>query len=106
VDREGHEVAPAENRVPRAAPPRSPRGVDTLSRLAKKLPAGDRAQVVDAETTAGLLGVTPRTARRLLRLLVEEGLAWPLPPDRSAMPGRPRQLYRLIVEKLSSSPAH
>ncbi len=106
VDREGHEVAPAETRVPRAAPPRSPRGVDTLSRLAKKLPVGDRAQVVDAETTAGLLGVTPRTARRLLRLLVEEGLAWPLPPDRSAMPGRPRQLYRLIVEKLNTSPAH
>lgn len=32
--------------------------------------------------------------------VVEEGLAWPLPPNRTPQPGRPRQLYRLIVEKL------
>jgi hypothetical protein len=36
----------------------------------------------------------------MLRLLVEEGLAWPLPPSRSPQPGRPRQAYRLVVEKL------
>jgi GTP cyclohydrolase III len=100
LDGEGRAMAPAEPLRERAMSPGQPKGVDTLSRLATKLPDSDRAQVVDAETAAKLLGVTPRTARRLLRLLVEEGLAWPLPPDRSALPGRPRQLYRLIVEKL------
>jgi hypothetical protein len=64
--------------------------------------AGDTQQplIVDAENAGKMLGVTPRTARRLLRTLVEEGLAWPLPPNRTPQPGRPRQLYRLIVEKL------
>jgi predicted ArsR family transcriptional regulator len=56
--------------------------------------------VVDAETTGRLLGVTSRTARRLLRTLADEGLAWPLPPSRTPQPGRPRQLYRLMTEKL------
>jgi hypothetical protein len=106
VDREGQELVPTETRAASVPAPRAPRGIDTLSRLAGQLPSGERAQVVDAETAARLLRVTPRTARRLLRLLVEEGLAWPLPPDRSALPGRPRQLYRLIIEKLESSPAH
>jgi predicted ArsR family transcriptional regulator len=55
---------------------------------------------VDAETAGRLLGVTPRTARRLLHGLVEEGLAWPLPPSRTPQPGRPRQFYRLVTEKL------
>nr|WP_017604146.1 hypothetical protein [Nocardiopsis alkaliphila] len=40
-----------------------------------------------------------------LRTLVEEGLAWPLPPNRTLQPGRPRQLYRLIVEKLDKDAA-
>ena len=106
LDHEGQALAPTEPRRKGAASQELPKGIDTLSRLADKLPAGDRAQVVDAETAAGLLGVTPRTARRLLRLLVEEGLAWPLPPDRSAMRGRPRQLYRLIVEKLGGRAGH
>jgi predicted ArsR family transcriptional regulator len=47
-----------------------------------------------------VLGVTARTARRLLHGLVEEGLAWPLPPSRAPQPGRPRQFYRLVTEKL------
>lgn len=107
LDHEGRPLVPAEPQREQAASSQgAPKGIDTLARLAGKLPAGDRAQVVDAETAAGLLGVTPRTARRLLRLLVEEGLAWPLPPDRSALPGRPRQLYRLIVEKLGGRPGH
>lgn len=63
-------------------------------------PAESQPLIVDAENAGKMLGVTPRTARRLLRTLVEEGLAWPLPPNRSPQPGRPRQLYRLIVEKL------
>jgi predicted ArsR family transcriptional regulator len=55
---------------------------------------------VDAELTGRLLSVTPRTARRQLRALADQGLALLLPPGRSLHPGRPRQSYRLIVEKL------
>ncbi len=75
------------------------RALETLSRLAHKL-AADSAPVVDAELTGQLLSVTPRTARRQLRALVDEGLALPLPPARRQHPGRPRQAYRLVVEKL------
>src|SRR5262249_25268922 len=71
-----------------------------LSRLSDKLPATEGPHVVDAETAGRLLGVTSRTARRLLHALAEEGLAWPLPPNRIPQPGRPRQLYRLVTEKL------
>jgi len=99
LTREGHSlVAPR-----RATPPalRAPsRGVETLARLAGRLEGSETALVVDAETAGRLLGVTSRTARRLLRGLVDEGLAWPLPPSRAAQPGRPRQFYRLIIEKL------
>jgi hypothetical protein len=99
--REGHPLVPPPRRA--AAPPARPlpsRGIETLSRLASQLEGSDSAMVVDAETAGRLLGVTPRTARRLLRGLVDEGLAWPLPPSRAAQPGRPRQFYRLITEKL------
>jgi predicted ArsR family transcriptional regulator len=75
------------------------RALETLSRLAQRL-AADAAPVVDAELTGRLLSVTPRTARRQLRALVDEGLALPLPPARRQHPGRPRLAYRLVVEKL------
>jgi hypothetical protein len=75
------------------------RALETLSKLAQKLTA-DTAPVVDAELTGQLLSVTPRTARRQLRALVDEGLALPLPPARRQHPGRPRLAYRLVVEKL------
>jgi DNA-binding transcriptional ArsR family regulator len=75
------------------------RALEILSRLARKL-AADSVPVVDAELTGQLLSVTPRTARRQLRALVDEGLALPLPPARRPRPGRPRQAYRLVVEKL------
>ena len=55
--------------------------------------------VVDADRVADALGVTLRTARRLLRVLADEGLAWPLPPVRSAKAGRPRQPYQLLVRR-------
>ena len=71
-----------------------------LSRLSGKLPDTGGPHVVDAETAGRLLGVTSRTARRLLRTLADEGLAWPLPPSRIPQPGRPRQIYRLMTEKL------
>lgn len=75
------------------------RGLETLARLAQRLAEG-ATPVVDAETTGRLLSVTPRTARRQLRALVNEGLALPLPPSRTQHPGRPRHAYRLVVEKL------
>jgi hypothetical protein len=96
--REGHAPVPAP-RLPEGGARRS-RSLETLSRLAEKLHATDANLVVDAETAGQLLAVTPRTARRMLHILVEEGLAWPLPPNRAPQPGRPRQFYRLVVEQL------
>ena len=96
--RESHAPVPAP-RLAEASARRS-RSLETLSRLAEKLAATDANLVVDAETAGQLLAVTPRTARRLLHILVEEGLAWPLPPSRTPQPGRPRQFYRLVVEQL------
>ncbi|MBB5075703.1 transcriptional regulator [Nonomuraea sp. NPDC050547] len=98
VDREGRALIPAPRMPPQGSTTLKPKGVEVLARLAAKLEGGDT--VVDAEGAGRMLGVTPRTARRLLRTLVDEGLAWPLPPNRTPQPGRPRQLYRLIVEKL------
>lgn len=99
VDREGRALVPPPRMPPQPGGPIKPKGVEVLARLAAKLEGGDT--VVDAEGAGRMLGVTPRTARRLLRTLVDEGLAWPLPPNRTPQPGRPRQLYRLIVEKLN-----
>lgn len=111
LDRDGRALVPAPRTPPRApAQPVKPKGLEILTRLADKLgkdpdAGGNGPLIVDAENAGRMLGVTPRTARRLLRTLVEEGLAWPLPPNRSPQPGRPRQLYRLIVEKLGPRPA-
>jgi hypothetical protein len=101
LDREGVALVPAP-RHPASSPPETtrPKGLETLSRLADKLAGSDSALVVDADTAGRVLGVTARTARRLLHGLVEEGLAWPLPPSRAPQPGRPRQFYRLVTEKL------
>jgi len=96
--REGQPPVPAP-RLPEVGARRS-RSLETLARLAEKLAETDTNFVVDAETAGQLLAVTPRTARRLLHILVEEGLAWPLPPNRTPQPGRPRQFYRLVVEQL------
>jgi hypothetical protein len=104
LDREGYALVPAP-RAPATAPAARPKGLETLARLADKLPDDDGAHVVDAETAGRLLGVTSRTARRLLHTLVEEGLAWPLPPARTPQPGRPRQFYRIITEKLAHRPS-
>ena len=75
------------------------RSLETLAKLAQKL-ADDASPVVDAELTGQLLSVTPRTARRQLRALADQGLALPLPPSRTQHPGRPRHAYRLVIEKL------
>ncbi len=100
LDREGIALVPAPRQPAGPVDTTRPRGLETLSRLADKLAGSDSALVVDAETAGRVLGVTARTARRLLHSLVEEGLAWPLPPSRAPQPGRPRQFYRLVTEKL------
>ncbi|TCC26682.1 hypothetical protein [Kribbella speibonae] len=63
-------------------------------------PAPGRQVVVDVESVAAIMQVTQRTGRRMLKELVEAGLAWPLPPARSTAGGRPRQQFRLLTEKL------
>jgi len=80
------------------------RSLETLTRLAQRL-AADAAPVVDAELTGQLLSVTPRTARRQLRAMADQGLALPLPPRGNRHPGRPRQAYRLVVEELGREAA-
>jgi GTP cyclohydrolase III len=102
LDREGRALAPGPRELAGAAASTG-KGMVTLARLADKLTADGAGHVVDAETAGQLLGVTSRTARRLLHTLVEEGLAWPLPPSRTPQPGRPRQFYRLVTEKLALS---
>ena len=62
--------------------------------------APGRQVVVDVESVAAIMQVTQRTGRRMLKELVEAGLAWPLPPARSTGGGRPRQQFRLLTEKL------
>jgi hypothetical protein len=103
LGREGQPLVPTP-RHPAAGSPGRMRALETLSRLAEKMREDGATLIVDADTAARLLAVTPRTARRLLHGLVEEGLAWPLPPSRSPQPGRPRQFYRLLVEKLERRP--
>ena len=79
------------------------RALETLSRLAQKL-AADAAPVVDAELTGQLLSVTPRTARRQLRALVDQGRPSRCRPPASA-PGRPRLEYRLVLENSAGAAA-
>jgi hypothetical protein len=57
--------------------------------------ADSNAQLIDAESASGLLGISARTARRILQDLAREGLVWPVPAS-AVTPGRPRQTYRLV----------
>ncbi|HEY9294673.1 MAG TPA: hypothetical protein VIP98_25600 [Microlunatus sp.] len=87
-----------------ASPAKDTKGIDVLRRLQDLLADdGDTERVVDAERVADLLGVTLRTARRTLNTLVDDGLAWPMPPARSSKVGRPPRPYQLLVEKLPSN---
>ncbi|RIQ18995.1 helix-turn-helix domain-containing protein [Jiangella rhizosphaerae] len=72
--------------------------LDTFHALRGGLPAaGAGVTIVDAESAAQVLGVSPRTARRVLQDLARVGLAWPVPPPADVVtPGRPRQTYRLV----------
>ena len=103
LGREGHQLIPTP-RNPATGTPGRVRALDTLSRLAEKLPEASATLIVDADTAGRLLAVTPRTARRLLHGLVEEGLAWPLPPSRSPQPGRPRAVLPAAGGEARASP--
>ncbi|WP_129667632.1 transcriptional regulator [Phytoactinopolyspora endophytica] len=77
----------------------SSKATRTLARLADNLDR-DENKVVDADKVSEILEVGLQTARRALRTLVDEGLAWPMPPARARKVGRPPQLYQLLFEKL------
>ncbi|NEE04333.1 transcriptional regulator [Phytoactinopolyspora halotolerans] len=77
----------------------SSKAAETLARLAGGLETEEN-HVVDAEKVAEILDVRLQTARRALRMLVDEGLAWPMPPARARKVGRPPQLFQLLFEKL------
>lgn len=87
-----------------AAPARTDaRAMEIVSAVANARAAEPGHQVVaDVETVAETMQVSHRTGRRMLKELVDAGLAWPLPPVRSTGGGRPRQQFRLLTEKLPS----
>jgi hypothetical protein len=73
---------------------------ETVAALRAGLADADSdAPLVDAEVASQLLGISARTARRVLQDLVRDGLAWPVPPASATTPGRPRQTYRLVADR-------
>jgi hypothetical protein len=90
-----------KTRQPEPAP--DTKSLDILRKIAGHAPKGESPAVVDADMVADALGVTARSARRTLAGLVSDGLAWPMPRTRPAQAGRPRQSYRLVIEKIPAS---
>jgi hypothetical protein len=60
--------------------------------------------IVDAARVAEVLSLTLRSGRRVLNSLAAAGLAWKVPPAPSHG-GRPRQRFRLLVQRLDRSTA-
>lgn len=56
---------------------------------------------IDVDEVSRILGVTKRTGHRMLTLLVEAGLAWPLPAQTPVGGGRPRKWFRLLAGSMS-----
>lgn len=68
--------------------------------------SADAAELtVGVDEVARILDVTPRSARRICKSLVDAGLAWPTTPVRSPGGGRPRQQFRLLAEKVPGQDA-
>jgi hypothetical protein len=91
---------------PRTLSPGRAKGLGVVAQISESLEAigkVDRPPVVDAELAATALGVSARTARRMLGDLVEEGLAWPLPTPTGARRGRPRKFFRLVTPDSDAS---
>jgi hypothetical protein len=80
------------------------RAAQVLERIIAAHPGADRSLVVDVEDVSAALQVTDRTGRRMLKQLVEAGLAWPLPPQPSPGGGRPRLQFRLLPDKIPVPP--
>jgi hypothetical protein len=104
-------VLPGRGRGPKVATavPVNGRAREYLARLAAGPGQaanhhGEAPVVVSADHAAEILGMTRRSARRVLEVLVEANLAWPLPPERSQHPGRPQHRWRLLVERLTKGP--
>ncbi len=74
---------------------------ELLRRIVVALPDTEpEPLIVDAARIAAALSVTLRSARRILHSLVAAGMAWTMPPALSPGGGRPRQRYRLLIQKL------
>lgn len=103
VDTRGGRRAMDPNHPVTDVAPVSERTRDLLDRLVRARPAtgGPGALTVGVDEVAAILAVTPRSARRICKSLVEAGLAWPTPPIRSANGGRPRQQFQLLADKIA-----
>jgi hypothetical protein len=101
-DRLDLEPGPATaDTAPVDSAPLDQRAMEIVTSIASAMSATPGRQlVVDVESVAAIMQVTQRTGRRMLKELVEAGLAWPLPPAKSTGGGRPRQQFRLLTEKL------
>lgn len=78
---------------------------DMLRRIIAGLPDTEpEPLIVDAARVAEALSVTLRSARRILHSLVAAGLAWTMPPAQPTGGGRPRQRFRLLVQRLEPRP--
>ncbi|NEE02307.1 hypothetical protein [Phytoactinopolyspora halotolerans] len=74
---------------------------EMLRRIIMALPDTEpEPLIVDAARVAEALSVTLRSARRILNSLVAAGLAWTMPPAPSPGGGRPRQRFRLLIQRL------
>ncbi|WP_460398412.1 hypothetical protein [Actinophytocola sediminis] len=74
---------------------------ELLRRIVMALPDTEpEPLIVDAARIAEVLSVTLRSARRSLHSLVAAGMAWTMPPASSPGGGRPRQRFRLMIQKL------
>ncbi|GAB3808823.1 hypothetical protein GCM10028798_35510 [Humibacter antri] len=77
---------------------------DRAAHLLAELNRRDRgSDIVDVIDAADLLGVSERTARRLLNRLAESGRAWRLPVNVTGGRGRPRRQFRLVIPPESDS---
>ncbi|MBU2703584.1 putative transcriptional regulator [Sporomusaceae bacterium BoRhaA] len=72
--------------------------VTTMNRLLASLDKLD-TETIGADELATPLSITPRSARRLLGILVEHGLA-EVSHEEALYKGRPRKIYRLLVDKI------
>ncbi|NED96784.1 hypothetical protein G1H11_15855 [Phytoactinopolyspora alkaliphila] len=74
---------------------------ELLRRIIMALPDTEpEPLIVDAARVAEALSITLRSGRRILNSLVAAGLAWTMPPAPSPGGGRPRQRFRLLVQRL------